>query len=161
MGFRKTGRVDAPAVALHTVRRCKQRVRMGKVSGPTIRPRPDLLYMDTPWQRYQADLKQDNFLHDAAQENAVSLLERLYQRLLAVPGEPRGGLRGWVRRLRNEPVEPVIGLYLWGGVRPTSWIPFSIACRSSASCECISTGSCSASTPIWEGSKAKKTRSIL
>ena len=72
--------------------------------------------MDTPWQRYQADLKQDNFLHDAAQENAVSLLERLYQRLLAVPAEPRGGLRGWVGRLRNEPAEPVIGLYLWGGV---------------------------------------------
>ena len=116
MGFRKTGRVDAPATALCGVRRCKPRLRMVKVCGPTIRPKPDLLYMDTPWQRYQADLKQDNFLHDAAQENAVSLLERLYQRLLAVPGERRGGLRGWLRRLRNEPVEPVMGLYLAGGV---------------------------------------------
>ena len=72
--------------------------------------------MDTPWQRYQADLKQDNFLHDAAQENAVSLLERLYQQLLPVSAESREGLRGWLRRLRNVPVEPVIGLYLWGGV---------------------------------------------
>ncbi len=32
-------------------------------------------YMTTPWQRYQADLQQDGFSHDSAQEQAVLLLE--------------------------------------------------------------------------------------
>lgn len=72
--------------------------------------------MDTPWQRYQADLKQDNFMHDAAQEHAVRLLEDLYQRLVITPDGAVDGLRAWLRRLRKEPVEPVTGLYMWGGV---------------------------------------------
>lgn len=35
----------------------------------------------TPWQKYQLDLEQDDFLPDAAQENAVKELQRLYDEL--------------------------------------------------------------------------------
>ena len=43
--------------------------------------------VQTPWQRYQADLKREGFSHDPAQEAAVRLLQDLYERLLAAPGE--------------------------------------------------------------------------
>jgi cell division protein ZapE len=72
--------------------------------------------MTTPWQRYQADLKQEDFVHDPAQEAAVLLLQDLYERLIASPAQPERGLKAWVRRLRNEETEPETGLYLWGGV---------------------------------------------
>jgi cell division protein ZapE len=73
--------------------------------------------MTTPWQRYQADLQREDFSHDSAQEAAVRLLQDLYERLLdrRVDGA-RGGIRGWLGRIRREKVEPEIGLYLWGGV---------------------------------------------
>ncbi|PLW82921.1 cell division protein ZapE [Kineobactrum sediminis] len=66
----------------------------------------------TPWQRYQADLEQPDFVHDQAQEEAVRLLQELYDRLLA---RHRQSLRWW-QRLRRSTPEPEIGLYLWGGV---------------------------------------------
>lgn len=72
--------------------------------------------MTTPWQRYQADLKREDFSHDPAQEQAVLLLQGLYERLVSGRGERSGSLRDWVRRLRREPREPEVGLYLWGGV---------------------------------------------
>ena len=34
-----------------------------------------------PWQTYQQDLKRDDFVYDAAQENAVRHLQRLYDDL--------------------------------------------------------------------------------
>jgi cell division protein ZapE len=70
--------------------------------------------MTTPWQRYQADLQRENFSHDSAQEQAVRLLQDLYERLVA-RSEHRGGLKSWFRKLRGEDIEPEIGLYLWGG----------------------------------------------
>lgn len=72
--------------------------------------------MNTPWQRYQSDLQNEEFSHDPAQEEAVRLLQDLYERLLARTPATGGGLRGLIRRWRNEPVEPEMGLYLWGGV---------------------------------------------
>ncbi|MEH6635588.1 MAG: cell division protein ZapE [Halioglobus sp.] len=72
--------------------------------------------MTTPWQRYQADLQREDFSHDAAQEQAVLLLQDLFERLLARPAMRGDGLLGWLRGLRKEPVQPEIGLYLWGGV---------------------------------------------
>ena len=39
--------------------------------------------MSTPWELYQADLKKEGFAHDAAQENAVRHLQRLYDDLVA------------------------------------------------------------------------------
>ena len=35
----------------------------------------------TPWQKYQSDLQDPEFLYDAAQENAVKELQRLYDEL--------------------------------------------------------------------------------
>jgi len=72
--------------------------------------------MTTPWQRYQADLRREDFHHDPAQEAAVLLLQDLYERLLAQPEASDRGLRAWVRKMRGLPTEPVTGLYLWGGV---------------------------------------------
>lgn len=69
----------------------------------------------TPWLRYQADLERDGFSHDPAQEAAVRLLQDLHERLLSRRYESRS-LAGMWRRLRRQPLEPEIGLYLWGGV---------------------------------------------
>ena len=70
---------------------------------------------NTPWERYQADLKREDFSHDEAQEAAVLLLQDLYERLVA--GErDQAGLAGAWRRWRKQAREPEVGLYLWGGV---------------------------------------------
>jgi len=64
----------------------------------------------TPNQRYQADLDRDGFHVDAAQQQAVGLLQALYEALLdPLPGPPL-----WKRMLGQHP-PPVQGLYLWGG----------------------------------------------
>ncbi|CAO1662888.1 MULTISPECIES: cell division protein ZapE [Salinicola] len=85
----------------------------------------------TPMSRYRADLERDDFSYDAAQENAVKHLQRLYDDLqrspapkpsAAVSGESKlskvAGLFG--KRKASEPQAPekpqVMGLYFWGGV---------------------------------------------
>lgn len=67
----------------------------------------------TPWQKYQQDLQRDDFVHDAAQENAVRHLQRLYDDLTAAkPAE-----KDWFAKLFNKDSTPTIkGLYFWGGV---------------------------------------------
>jgi cell division protein ZapE len=70
----------------------------------------------TPWQRYQSNLSEPGFCHDPAQEAAVLALEDLFQRLTAGGQQRAGSLARWWRELRRKPVEPVRGLYLWGGV---------------------------------------------
>jgi len=72
--------------------------------------------MTTPWQRYQADLQRADFSHDPAQEQAVKLLQDLFERLLARRRERSRGVLRWLRQLRGQQSEPVTGLYLWGGV---------------------------------------------
>ncbi|MDR6235883.1 cell division protein ZapE [Pseudomonas oryzihabitans] len=67
----------------------------------------------TPLERYQADLKRPEFFYDAAQEEAVRHLQRLYDELLAEPAA-KGGLFG--KLLGRKAVTPVKGLYFWGGV---------------------------------------------
>ncbi|GMQ83419.1 MAG: cell division protein ZapE [Gammaproteobacteria bacterium] len=64
----------------------------------------------TPHQRYQADLDRDGFHVDAAQQQAVGLLQALHQALLV----PLPVLPFWKRKLNHRP-SPVQGLYLWGG----------------------------------------------
>lgn len=67
----------------------------------------------TPLERYQADLKRPDFFHDAAQENAVRHLQRLYDDLVAAQNQSQsliGKLFG------KKPQGPVKGLYFWGGV---------------------------------------------
>jgi cell division protein ZapE len=73
--------------------------------------------MTTPWQRYQADLQRTDFSYDPAQEQAVLLLQELYERLLAgTPDRKAVGILAWVRKFRRVEREPEIGLYFWGGV---------------------------------------------
>ncbi len=72
----------------------------------------------TPWQKYQHDLKRDDFQYDAAQENAVKHLQRLYDDLLAASEyKPT-----WLDRLLGKDSMPKVkGLYFWGAwgvVRP-------------------------------------------
>lgn len=66
----------------------------------------------TPEQRYRRDLETEGFQYDPAQERAVAELQALYQRLLAPP--PKVGL--WARLTGRQAIEPVRGLYFWGGV---------------------------------------------
>ncbi|WJG11329.1 cell division protein ZapE [Aliiglaciecola sp. LCG003] len=70
----------------------------------------------TPWQKYQNDLTDPEFLFDAAQENAVKELQRLYDELT----QPRKKLT-WRVHLASKfgmgMSKPSIqGLYFWGGV---------------------------------------------
>lgn len=69
----------------------------------------------TPTQRYQQDLSRPGFRRDAAQAAAVAQLQNVYERLLA--REKNEQTRRWLKSLfRREVIQPVKGLYLWGGV---------------------------------------------
>ena len=71
--------------------------------------------MMTPLQRYQRDLERPDFLPDAAQAQAVNLLQNLYERLIARDTAEKGmGAR--FRRLWGGGSQPEQGLYFWGGV---------------------------------------------
>lgn len=73
----------------------------------------------TPLARYRADLQQPGFTHDPAQEQAVLHLQHLHEQLVAAQRAEReaGALQKLWRRLGPaKPVEPVRGLYMWGGV---------------------------------------------
>jgi cell division protein ZapE len=66
----------------------------------------------TPWQKYQQDLTRDDFHHDAAQENAVRHLQRLYDDLVAQAAYKPS----LIDKLLKRKPEKVKGLYFWGGV---------------------------------------------
>ncbi len=68
----------------------------------------------TPLQRYRNDLSRADFGHDAAQERAVHHLQQLYEELNR-PEMEKSGLLGWFFKSPRGH-EPVIGLYMWGGV---------------------------------------------
>ena len=73
----------------------------------------------TPSQRYQQDLLQASFSYDPAQEQAVALLQALYEKLLEQNARTANHsifqrLRAYFRSTR--PSVPVKGLYFWGGV---------------------------------------------
>ncbi|WP_263142306.1 cell division protein ZapE [Pseudomonas sp. RIT-PI-AD] len=67
----------------------------------------------TPLERYQADLQRPDFFRDAAQENAVRHLQRLYDDLVH-NDRHKPGLFG--KLFGGKPQRPVKGLYFWGGV---------------------------------------------
>ncbi|MGH1472400.1 MAG: cell division protein ZapE [Cellvibrionaceae bacterium] len=69
----------------------------------------------SPLERYQADLKQSGFQYDPCQEVVVQHLQDLYDRLLLsdVKAQAKGFFTFWKSKT---PVDPEIGLYLWGGV---------------------------------------------
>lgn len=68
----------------------------------------------TPWQQYQLDLTNPDFHHDAAQENAVRNLQRLYQDLVDAEHKPTKWWQGLLAKKNQS--KPVQGLYFWGGV---------------------------------------------
>jgi len=70
----------------------------------------------TPWQHYQQDLTRDDFSHDAAQEQAVKSLQRVYDELI-VAAKPASSVSKLFSAIgiKSTPT-PVKGLYLWGGV---------------------------------------------
>ncbi|WNC72944.1 cell division protein ZapE [Thalassotalea psychrophila] len=73
----------------------------------------------TPYQKYQQDLEQDGFAFDAAQENAVKHLQRLYDDLQTKPLPVSGFkkvLKGWVKTYGKNKQQAVRGIYFWGGV---------------------------------------------
>ncbi|MEP0175306.1 MAG: cell division protein ZapE [Paraglaciecola sp.] len=70
----------------------------------------------TPWQKYQLDLQEQDFQYDAAQENAVKELQRLFEELTHPEQK-----RTWRIKLQNRfgkgMTKPSIqGIYFWGGV---------------------------------------------
>ncbi len=81
------------------------------------------LIVMTPTERYQNDLQAADFSHDPAQEQAVAYLQDVYDRLLSsqesvqssrLSGRFMGKLSGLFKVA--QPVEPVKGVYFWGGV---------------------------------------------
>ncbi len=75
--------------------------------------------MLSPMAIYQQDLQREGFVADAAQAEAVALLQALYERLVAREDATHSG--GWINQWRalwkpNHPPAPLAGLYLWGGV---------------------------------------------
>ncbi|HVK98648.1 MAG TPA: cell division protein ZapE [Dongiaceae bacterium] len=69
----------------------------------------------TPLEKYQQDLKRPDFSHDAAQEQAVLHLDRLYHELVdRYENRPRS----FLSRLSASKalLNPCLGLYFWGGV---------------------------------------------
>ncbi|MBV0933396.1 cell division protein ZapE [Marinobacterium weihaiense] len=71
----------------------------------------------TPLERYQQDLKRDDFSYDPTQEMAVGHLQRLYDDLVAAERAPKPGLMQRLGgKLKRQKQEPVTGLYFWGGV---------------------------------------------
>ncbi|MDV2857997.1 cell division protein ZapE [Oceanimonas sp. CAM02] len=71
----------------------------------------------TPSSKYQSDLNRPDFVKDAAQAQAVSHLQRLYDDLTAAPPvTPRPSLWQRLTGKTETPVTAVRGLYFWGGV---------------------------------------------
>lgn len=69
----------------------------------------------TPWEYYQKDLQRDDFQYDAAQEQAVKHLQRLYDDYLHLQ-QQRNGFAFKLKQLWQKKREPLQGLYFWGGV---------------------------------------------
>ena len=73
----------------------------------------------SPMEKYTQDLTRDDFLFDAAQENAVKNLQRLYEDLITQPLPVTGFkkvLSRWKRVVAKPKNKPVTGIYFWGGV---------------------------------------------
>jgi len=73
----------------------------------------------SPIEKYKQDLTRDDFQFDAAQENAVKNLQRLYEDLANKPLPVSGFkkvLNRWQRVMAKKESRSVQGLYFWGGV---------------------------------------------
>lgn len=73
----------------------------------------------SPLEKYNQDLTRDDFQYDAAQENAVKNLQRLYDDLKNKPLPVTGFkkvVNRWKRVVAKQETQKLRGLYFWGGV---------------------------------------------
>jgi len=73
----------------------------------------------SPLQQYNLDLTREDFHYDAAQENAVKHLQRLYDDLQSKPVAVSGFkkvLNRWKKVYKKPEIKPIKGIYFWGGV---------------------------------------------
>jgi len=73
----------------------------------------------SPIEKYQQDLTRDDFQYDAAQENAVKHLQRLFEDLQNKPLPVAGFkkvLNRWKRVVSKPEKKSIKGIYFWGGV---------------------------------------------
>lgn len=73
----------------------------------------------SPLAKYKQDLQRDDFQYDAAQEQAVNHLQRLYDELLTQPIAVSGFkkvLNRWQKIYKKQKNNSIKGLYFWGGV---------------------------------------------
>jgi cell division protein ZapE len=84
---------------------------------PAFYQRPLYFMKLSPIECYQQSLAQQGFVADPAQQMAVEKLQKLYKNLIARGDTPlKKSLFEKLRLSKAGPVEPVIGLYFWGGV---------------------------------------------
>ena len=70
----------------------------------------------TPWEKYQDDLSLIDFQYDAAQENAVNELQRLYDELTNPGRKPSWRLKIKQAFGKGMSKPSIQGIYFWGGV---------------------------------------------
>lgn len=74
---------------------------------------------NSPIEKYNLDLKQDGFQYDAAQENAVKCLQRLFDDLQNKPipvSSFKKVLNRWKKTYTKQKPSTIKGIYFWGGV---------------------------------------------
>lgn len=87
-----------------------------RIMNPVIAVNPVRESM-TPLERYHKDLNEGLIFPDPAQYRAVELLQNLHQKLTSTAVKPKPRLANWMQRMRLRPgVQPVRGIYMWGGV---------------------------------------------
>ena len=75
------------------------------------------MFAMSPSERYQADLRQPDFIHDSAQALAVRHLQRLFDDLLQpVPSAAQPSFWQKLTGQEPKPAVAITGLYFWGGV---------------------------------------------
>jgi len=70
----------------------------------------------SPLERYRQDLLHPDFIPDEAQKSVVNKLQVLYELLKVSQLKKQSPFARWKRRFSSRSVQPVRGLYLWGGV---------------------------------------------
>lgn len=71
----------------------------------------------SPIDQYQHDLQNSGFMPDSAQEIAINHLQALYEKLVeAENSKKQGRFAKIAAKVQRKKVEPIQGLYFWGGV---------------------------------------------
>ncbi|KZZ57431.1 ATPase [Oleiphilus sp. HI0125] len=70
----------------------------------------------SPIQRYERDLQKDGFMEDPAQRMAVEKLQSLYDALIEDEKQRAKKTYRFFGKFKKKNIEPVKGLYFWGGV---------------------------------------------